>query len=87
MNDNLTIVAENLPNLGDSMPQYTIASIQDLHKLKQANPSCTIKYADITPYVHQNCDATARMLTSPVIEALCTHVPRSQATQLYLLAS
>ena len=67
------------------MPQYTIASIKDLHKLKQANPSCTIKYADITPYVHQNC--TAHMLTSPVIEALCTHVPGSQAAQLYLLAS
>ena len=87
MNDNLTIVAEKLPNSGDGMQQYAIASIQDLHKLKQANPSCTIKYADITPYVHQNCDATARVLTSPVIEALCTHVPGSQATQLYLLAS
>ena len=69
------------------MQQYAIASIQDFHKLKQPNPSCTIKYADVTPYVHQNCDATARVLTSPVIEALCTHVAGSQATQLCLLAS
>ena len=54
---------------------------------KQANPFCTIKYADITPYVRQNCGATACVLTSPVIEALCTHVPGSQTTQLYFLAS
>ena len=87
MNDNLTVVAEKLPNSGDNIQQYAIASIQDLHKLKQANPSCTIKYADITPYVRRNCGATACVLTSPVIEALCTHVPGSQATQLYFLAS
>ena len=87
MNANLTIVAEILPASSSGLQQYQTATVFDLHKLKCANPSCSIKHADITPHVRQNCDATARVLTQRVIGEVKAHVPESSVTQLYLLAS
>ena len=48
MNANLTVVAEILPASSSGLQQYQIATVFDLHKLKFANPSCSIKHADIT---------------------------------------
>lgn len=64
-----------------------IATIQDLHLLKTNNPNYPVKYSDITPFLRQNCDATSRVLTQDVVEALASSVVGSKATQLYLQVS
>ena len=87
MNTRLTLVSGKLARTQDGFQQYKTADIQDLRKLKLANPSCTIKFADITPKVRQNCDATTRVLTQHVISDLKKFVPGSEGTQLYLTAA
>ena len=55
---------------------------------KGAECECFSKtYSDISPYIHQNCDATSRVLTNLVVSELAKNVPGSEATQLYLQAS
>ena len=49
--------------------------------------ACSIKYADITPEIKQNCDATSRGTNQTVIADLKAYVPGLQGTQLYLLAA
>ena len=63
------------------------ADIQDLRIFKITVPSCSIKFADITPQVKQNCDATTRVINHNVINELKSVVPDSEGTQLYLLAA
>lgn len=87
MNQNISIVAGMLPNSGDGIQQYSIATIQDLKTLKHRKPNCTIRYADITPQVKQNCDATVRVLSTSTLEDLSRYVPESGATQLYIQAA
>ena len=89
MNDKISIVAGMLPKNGDGIQQYSIASIQDLKILKHRKPNCTIRHADIiiTPHVHQNCDATVRVVSTQTNDDLSTHVPESGGTQLYLQAA
>lgn len=87
LNARLTLVSGILANTADGFQKYKKADAQDLRKLKFANPSCSIKFADITPKVKQNCDATSRVLTHRVIDDLKKFVPESEGTQLYLVAA
>ena len=90
MNRNRTIIAEVQEKddpLANAIEYKSTASIHDLHHLKRVFPASTIKHGDINIHVHQNCDATARVLTSNVIDELKVHVPTSNATQLYLQAA
>ena len=66
---------------------YQTADVQDLRKLKMLQLSCSIKYADITPEIKQNCDATTRVINQKVVADLKAHIPESKGTQLYLLAA
>ena len=84
MNEKITIVCSVLPDHGDGMQVYQTASIRDLHTLKSRNPSSFVRHSDINRHVKQNCDATARILTSTTIEELATFVPESKGTQLFL---
>ena len=61
--------------------------VQDLKALKAKNPSCKIRHVDITPHVHQNCDATVRVISKTTVEDLKTHIPQANTTCLYLQAS
>ena len=59
MNNCLTLVCGRLENT-DGFQIYQIADVQDLRKLKLLQLSSTsIKFADITPEIKQNCDATS----------------------------
>ena len=90
MNRNRTIIAEvqeKDDSLANAFEYKSTASIHDLHHLKRVFPASTIKHGDINIHVHQNCDATARVLTSNVIDELKLHIPASNATQLYLQAA
>ena len=69
------------------MQKYKLASIHDLISLKHLNPNSKVRYADITPRVKQNCDATVRVITKDTIDDLCHYVPSAQGTILYLQAS
>ena len=84
MNNHLTIVCGRSKQTSTGFQQYVTADIQDLGKLKLAYPACSIKFADITPQVKQNCDATT---SQKVIDCLSAYVPGSEGTQLYLLAA
>ena len=86
MNTKLTLTAGYI-TADCGIKNAVVATIQDLHLLKKNNPSCPVKYGDITPFLRQNCDATARVLTQAVVDALASSVVGSQATQLYLQAS
>lgn len=46
--------------------------------------NANIKHSDINRNIKQNCDATARVLTTLTIQHLATFVPESKGTQLYL---
>ena len=86
MNTKLTLtVGHNNTDCG--IQNAIVATIQDLHLLKKGNPQYPVKYGDITPFMRQDCDATSRVLTQDVVEALASTVPGSQATQLYIQAS
>ena len=85
MNENIKIVCEVLP--AGNIQKYSFATIYDLKALKAISPTCTIRHADITPHVRQNCDATVRVISKATIEALKEHMPEAKATRLYLQAS
>ena len=88
MNPNRTIIA-GIQESSDSITvKYKgIATVQDLHQLKRVFPDSVIKHGDISTRIHQNCDATTRVLTNTVITELQAHVPASNATQLYIQAA
>ena len=76
MNIRLTIVCGQIDQNTAGFQQYLTADIQDLRKLKMLHPGvCSIKYADITPQVKQNCDATSRVINQKVVADLKTYVP------------
>ena len=86
MNNKLTLTAgQSSTTCG--IKNANVATIQDLHLLKKRNPKYPVRYGDITPILRQNCDATSRVLTQDVTEALASSVVGSKATQLYLQAS
>jgi len=87
MNQNIQIVAGVLPDTTDDLQKYRLASIQDLKTLKYYNPNSKVRYADITPCVRQNCDATVRVISKSTIDDLSQHVPSADETILYLQAS
>ena len=87
MNDRLALVCSMVDDTKDGFQKYLTADIRDLRKLKLKNPSCSIKFADITPHVRQNCDATSRVLSLQVINDLRRFVPGSEGTQLYITAA
>ena len=87
MNENITIVSGIPPNSGDGLQCYQTACIQDLATLKSRNPKSLIRHTDINRYVKQNCDATARILTTTTIQQLAEYVPESRDTQLFLKAA
>ena len=88
MNQNRTIIAEIQESSVSIAIEYkSIATVQDLHQLKRVFPASIIKHGDISVRLHQNCDATTRVLTNMVITELQAHVPASSATQLYLQAA
>ena len=87
MNQNIQIVAAVIPGVSDGLQQYKIASIHDLISLKHLNPNSKVRYADITPRVRQNCDATTRVITKDTIDDLNHYVPSAHGTILYLQAS
>ena len=63
INDRLTLVCGNFGGTTNGFQRYQTADVQDLRKLKLCNPSSSIKFADITPHVKQNCDATSRVIS------------------------
>lgn len=88
MNQNHTIIAEiQEPGESIAIEYKSIATVQDLHQLKRVFPASIVKHGDISTRMHQNCDATTRVLTSTVIKELQAHVPASNATQLYIQAA
>ena len=87
-NQNRTIIAEIQESSDSIAVEYkSIATVQDLHQLKRVFPASIIKHGDISTRMHQNCDATTRVLTNTVITELQAHVPASNATQLYIQAA
>ena len=85
MNKNRIIIAQIQESSGSIAIEYkSIATVQDLHQLKRVFPASIIKHGDISTRMHQNCDATTRVLTKTVITELQEHVPASNATQLYI---
>ena len=86
MNQKLTITA-SISNQGDHISKAKVASIRDLHLLKHLKPTCTIKYADISYLIKQNCDATSRVLSQKAVDELASSVPDSEGTQLLLQAA
>ena len=78
MNDRLTLNCGNFGGTTDGFQRYQTADVQDLRKLKLCNPSSSIKFADITPHVKQNCDATSRVISQQVVKNLKTFVPGSK---------
>jgi len=87
MNLKIQIVAEVLANVKDGYSKYTLATIQNLKTLKCNNPNSKVRYADITPHVKQNCNATVRVISKRIIDELEKHVPTAHGTILYLQAS
>lgn len=90
MNQNRTIIAEVQEKddpLAAAIEYKSVATVHDLHHLKRVYPASSIKHGDISIHIHQNCDATSRVLTNRVIDELKVHVPASNATQLYLQAA
>ena len=87
MNENITIVCGTLPNPENGLQLYQIASVRDLHLLKNRFHNSKVRHSDINRHIKQNCDATTRVLTMATIEELSTHVPESKGTQLYLQAA
>ena len=88
MNKNRIIIAQIQESSGSIAIEYkSIATVQDLHQLKRVFPASIIKHGDISTRMHQNCDATTRVLTKTVITELQEHVPASNATQLYIQAA
>ena len=83
MNKKLSIIA-SFGNQGNHISKAKVASIQDLHLLKHLKPTSTIKYADISSLIKQNCDATSQVLTQKVVDQLASNVPDSEGTQLFL---
>ena len=86
MNKKLSIIA-SIGNQSDNIFKTKVASIQDLHLLKHLKPTSTIKYADISSLIKQNCDATSRVLSQKAINELASNVPDSEGTQLFLQAA
>ena len=82
MNANISIVAEVIPSntAPDNCIKYSVATIQDLRALKKLNSNSSVKHADITPHMHQNCDVTVRVLSCKTLEEIKTHVPSAKAT-------
>ena len=93
MNERIQIVAEAIPNTkadgSDGFAKYLIATVQDLKALKKLHryPNSTVRQADITAHVRQNCDATVRVLSNTTLEELSKYLPCAKATYLYLKAS
>lgn len=85
MNENIKIVCEVMPP--NNIQQYSFATIHDLKALKTKSPTCTIRHADITPHIRQNCDATVRVISKATVEGLKQHMPEAKAIRLYLQAS
>ena len=86
LNSNISIVADNF-SCASGIRTAKIASVHDIRILKQVLPNASVKHADISPLINQNCDAAGRVLNAKLIEELAKHVPGSEATQLYLQAS
>lgn len=86
MNKKITIVA-SVDNQSDHISKAKVASIQDLHLLEHVKPTSTIRYADISSLIKQNCDATSRVLSQKSVDELASNVPDSEGTQLYLQAA
>ena len=88
MNQNCTIIAEiQESSVSKAIECNSIATVQDLYQLKRIFSASVIKHGEISVCMHQNCVATTRVLTNTVITELQTHVPASNATQLYLQAA
>ena len=86
MNKKIRIIA-SIGNQSDHTSKTKVASIQDLRLLKYLKPTSTIKYADISSLVKQNCDATSRVLSQKAVDELASNIPDSEGTQLYLQAA
>ncbi len=86
MNKRISIIA-SIGNQSDHISKANVACIQDLHLLKHFKPTSTIKYADISSVIKQNCDATSRVLSQKAVDELASSVPDSEGTQLYLQAA
>ena len=86
MSQKREVVAE-IDITSKNLDKVVAASTTDLHHLKLVHPASKIKYGDISPYIHQNCNATSHVLTQTVVDELGAYVPGSQATQLYLQAA
>ena len=86
MNRKISITA-SIGNNTDHISKAKVASIQDLHLLKHLKPTCTIKFADISYLIKQNCDATSRVLTQKAVDELASNIPDSEGTQLFLQAA
>ena len=86
MNKRIQIVAEIIPNTmasaSDGFAKYLITTVQDLKALKKFYPNSTVRQADITPHVRQNCDATVRVLSNTTLEELSKYLPCAKATYL-----
>ena len=61
LNNKLELVAETVGS--KYLPHNIVASVQDLHHLKNKHPNSIVKPGHISLYIHQNCDATSRVLT------------------------
>ena len=80
MNPNRTIIAGIQESSNSMAVKYkSIATVQELHQLKLVLPDSVIKHGVISRCIHQNCDATTRVLTNTVITELQAHVPASNA--------
>jgi len=66
LNQNRTITAEIQEFAGVGC--NSVACVQDLQHLKRVLPASVIKHGDISACMHQNCDATTRVLTNAVIK-------------------
>ena len=65
MIEKITLVCGALPDHGDGMKIYQMASIRELHTLKSRNQA-HLSDTDINRHVKQNRDATAHILTRRV---------------------
>ena len=65
MNPNRTIIAGIQESSNSIAVKYKgIATVQELHQLKQVFPDSVIKHGVISRCIHQNCGATTRVLTT-----------------------
>ena len=65
MSQKREVVAE-IDITSKNLDKVVAASTTDLHHLKLVHPASKIKYGDISPYIHQNCNATSHVLTQTV---------------------